>query len=246
MSVGVVEGGSPTVLLTRPREQSQALAKALAAEGWRCLIWPLLEIDDSGPPPDLAGVQAALFSSANAARRLGPTGVPVLCVGSATARAATEAGARTVVSADGDAAALAELAAARLDPRDGPVLFARGAEVAGDLAGALRARGFDLREQIVYAARPTRKAPADVAAALAGGAVAAAAFYSPRSALVFAGFARPWRAGLGRMTAVAISAAAAAPLAGLGFAAVAVAATPDGAAMVAALRRVRNCGGAAS
>ncbi|MGF1660156.1 MAG: uroporphyrinogen-III synthase [Rubrimonas sp.] len=236
----------PTLLLTRPQAQSQPLAAALEAEGWRTIVWPLLEIVDVGPPPDLSGAQAVLLSSANAARRLGLCDIPALCVGPATAEAASRTGARNVLSADGDADALARLAARTLLPEKGPVLFARGAEVAGNLAGALMAAGFEVREQVVYAARPARAAPFATAHALAAGEVAAVVFYSPRSAQVFAGLAEGFRAGLARTAAVAISAAAAVPLEGLGFGAVSVAARPDGAAMLDAIRALREGGGAAS
>lgn len=118
--------------------------------------------------------------------------------------------------------------------------------MAADLAGALRAEGFEVREQIVYAARPAIAAPPEIASALAAGRVTALAFYSPRTAQVFAGLAEPFRDGLAHATAVAISHAAAAPLQGAGFGALRIADRPDGAAMRAALRRLRDAGGAAS
>ncbi len=234
------------VLLTRPEPQSRALAATLAQDGFHPLIWPLLRIAPRGPAPALEDFQAVIVSSANAARRLPPTALPVLCVGAATAQAAREAGAEQVFSADGDAAALAALAARLLSPGAGPVLFARGEEVAGDPGAALTARGFDLRERVVYAARPARAAPKPVAAALAAGAVDVAAFYSPRSAAAFAARAAPWRRGLAATEALAISAAAAEPLAGLGFGGLRVAQAPNGAAMLAALRAGSQGAGAAT
>jgi uroporphyrinogen-III synthase len=229
----------PVVLLTRPERESAALAAALGAEGWRPMIWPLLDIRPTGAVPDLAGAQAVLFTSRNAVAATPPAALPALCVGAATAEAARAAGFAEVRSAGGDAAALAAAVRATLDPAAGPLAFPRGETVAGDLAGALRAAGFALRETVVYAAAPASAAPPEIAAALAAGAVRAAAFYSPRTAAAFAALAGPWRAGLAATGAAAISAAAAAPLAGLGFRAVRVAERPDGAAMRAALSRLR-------
>jgi uroporphyrinogen-III synthase len=230
---------APAVLITRPEAQSRALAAELAAEGWRPLVWPLLTIAPLGRP-DFAGAQAALFTSANAARLAEGAPIPALCVGAATARAAR--GFAETVVAEGDAAALAALARARLDPAAGPLVFARGADVSADLAGALRAAGFAVREQVVYEARPADAAPPEVAGALAGGGLAAALFYSARTAEAFARLAGPWRAALGGAAAVAISAAAAAPLGGAGFARVLTAARPDDAAMRAALATARPKG----
>lgn len=230
---------APAILLTRPQDESAALAETLAPLGWRPLVWPLIAIEATGAAPDLRGAQAVLFSSANAARRTNPAPIPAFCVGAATARAAREAGFADVRAAEGDAKALLALALGALGPGGGPVAFARGETVAADIAGALRAAGFTVRESVVYAARPATAAPPPVADALAGGAVAAATFYSPRTAQVFARFAAPWRAGLGACAGVAISAAAAAPLADLGFRRIVVADRPDGPAMLRAIAAAR-------
>ena len=231
---------APRVLLTRPQADSAALAVRLKADGWAPLIWPLLDIIPTGAAASGADVQAVLLSSANAARALpaaalGKVPPHCLCVGSATAAAAAEAGYRGVEAAAGDVAALADLAQRRLRAEAGPLLFLRGAQVAGDLAGTLGAKGFAVREVVVYRAEAATKAPPDVARALAAGGVAAALFYSPRTARAFADLAAPWRAGLAATRAVAISAKAAAPLQGLGFGAVSVAATPDEPGLLAAL-----------
>ena len=230
---------APRILLTRPRADSAALAQDLAAQGWRPLIWPLIEIETIAPSPDLRGAQAVIFSSANAARRAAPAAITALCVGAATARAARDAGFADVRAADGDAAALVRLACDALSPGRGPVVFARGETVAADIAGALRAAGFTVREAALYAARPATDAPPEIAAALGGGGVAAAAFYSPRTAQAFARLAAPWRAGLGACAAVAISANAAAPLAALGFGRILTADSSDAGAMLRAIAAAR-------
>ncbi|SEA46953.1 uroporphyrinogen-III synthase [Rubrimonas cliftonensis] len=238
------QADAPSILITRPGPAAARLAEALSAEGWRPLLWPLHQIVDEGPPPDLSGCQAAFFTSANALRRAtaGPGAPPAFCVGAATAAAARRAGFADVRSAEGDAAALARLAARALDPGAGALAFFRGRDVAADLAGALRAAGFAMREQVVYAAAQAGPPPPEVEAALRGGALSAACFYSPRAAARFAAFAGAWRAGLGCAAAVAISAAAAAPLADAGFGRVIVAERPDGAAMRAALAMARPWG----
>lgn len=235
---------APSILITRPGTAAARLAEALAAEGWRPLLWPMHEIVDEGPPPDLSGCQAALFTSANALRRAtaGPGAPPAFCVGAATAAAARRAGFAEVRSAEGDAAALARLAARALDPAAGALAFLRGRDLAADLAGALRAKGFAVREQVVYAAAEAGPPPPHVEAALRDGSLGAACFYSPRAAARFAALAGPWRASLGGAAAAAISSAAAAPLAEAGFGRVIVAERPDGPAMRAALAMARPWG----
>jgi uroporphyrinogen-III synthase len=109
------------------------------------------------------------------------------------------------------------------------LLFLRGETVAGDLAGALRAGGFALRETVVYAMRETGAPDAPVLSALRDGGLAAAVFYSPRAAERFAARAATLGAKLAPTVAVAISAAAATPLERCGFARIVVAGRPDGA-----------------
>jgi uroporphyrinogen-III synthase len=229
----------PAILLTRPEAESARLAEALSAAGWRPLVWPALTVAPTGAVPDYAGAQAVALTSANAARAVPPASLPAFCVGDATAAAARAAGFPEAFSAEGDATALAALIRARLRPADGPIAVLRGETVAADLAAMLREAGFDARETVVYAAHASDHPPGPVARALAAGDLRAAAFYSPRTAAVFDDWARRARPPLARARAVAISAAAAAPLAGLGFQAVSVAAATDGAAMLAAIEALR-------
>jgi uroporphyrinogen-III synthase len=236
---------APVILLTRPEAESTALAERLAAQGWQPLVWPLLAIVPRPVRPDTTGAQAVLLTSANAARclpaeRLHPLPPLCLCVGNATAAAARAAGYRGVEATAGDGADLAEAVVARLDPAAGALVFLRGEEVAGDLAGTLRGAGFAVGETVVYAAEPAGPPPEPVAGALAAGAVAAVALYSPRSAAVFAAEARRFGPGLAATRAVAISAKAAAPLADLGLAGVSVARTPTQAGMLEAIAAVGN------
>ena len=147
----------------------------------------------------------------------------VFAVGAATARAATQAGFRTVVSADGDARDLAALIRSQAA---GLRLLAPGAErPAADLP-ALVGDAAQITPLIVYRAEPT--------AAPAPAAFDAVLIHSLRAAQALA--TRLAVSDAGGSAAVAISQAAAEPLRGLGFATVAIAATPDETAMFAALK----------
>lgn len=175
-----------TLWVTRPAEDARGLAAALRAMGHLPVVEPLLTIVPlGGPPPDLAGVQALLATSANGVRafaaRSPERALPLLAVGDATARAARDAGFAKVETASGDVQALAALARRRLDPAAGAVLHIAASERAGDLAGALRASGFACRRAVLYQARPAEALSADLAAMIGDGRLDGVMVFSPRT-----------------------------------------------------------------
>jgi uroporphyrinogen-III synthase len=195
------------VLVTRPEPGAAETARQLAARGFEPVLAPALVLVNR--KLDLPAAQALLLTSRAAARALPaiPEDLPVLAVGEATAAEARARGARDVIAAAGDAAALATLVATRLDPGAGPLLLAVGAGYGQDLAMALRARGFRVLRRLAYEALPAPEIPAPAREAIAAGRVVAALFFSPRSALCAISLLRT--AGLeamaGKMLALAIS-----------------------------------------
>jgi len=178
-------------LLTRPIADSRSLQGELRARGHQAVIAPVLEIAfRTQPPPSLDGVQALLFTSQNGVRAFAAASPPgelqVFTVGRSTADAAIAAGFGPVESADGDSIALAALVATRLSPEDGALLHIAGTKAAGDLGGTLETAGFAVRRSVLYEARAVDRLPETAAAALRGGKVAGALFFSPRTADVFA------------------------------------------------------------
>ncbi len=137
------------------------------------------------PPPH--ALQAVLVASGNAAGRLPPAyhALPLLTVGDATAARAAQAGFSAVQSADGDAVALAALAAARLDPAAGPLLLATGRGQSALLAADLRRRGFRVHRRVVYTASRVARFPAAAQTAIGQG-LRAAMFFSTETAESFA------------------------------------------------------------
>ena len=132
-------------------------------------------------------VDAVLVTSGNAVPCLPALlhGTPLLAVGHATADRARIAGFAQVLSADGDAAALAELA--RQACRSGAaLLLATGRRQGASLASALRTGGFVVHRRAVYAAEPVERMPAEVEHALQHGSLAAALFLSAETARAFA------------------------------------------------------------
>ncbi|MFD1626510.1 uroporphyrinogen-III synthase [Azospirillum griseum] len=182
--------GRTRLLVTRPWEDAEPLVRRLSALGYACAIEPMLEmVWLDGPEPDLTGVQALLFTSANGvrgyARRTDRRDRPVYAVGDATARAATGAGFSQVESAAGDVYALADLVRRRCQPVDGSLLHVAGSKVAGDLAGLLGTAGFTLTRAVLYDAVPATALSAPTAAFLRTSAIGNVLFFSPRTARSF-------------------------------------------------------------
>lgn len=183
------------ILITRPKEDAATFAARLAALGHETRLEPLLAIRPRpGASLPLEGAQALLFTSANgvraAARLTAERGLPALCVGDATARAARDAGFGAVESAAGDVAALTALVKRRARPGGGPLVHVAGTVTAGDLSGALAAAGFDVRRAVLYEAVRAERLSPPTRQALAAGTIDAVALFSPRTARTFARIVR--------------------------------------------------------
>lgn len=232
--------GALRLWVTRARPGAEATAARLTALGHRPLTSPLLAIRRLKPPLDFTGVGALAFTSVNGVaafaalesdRRL-----PVFAVGDATARAAREAGFASVRSAAGDVNALAALIGRDHDPAVGAVLVAGAREAAGDLPGALEAAGIEVRSAALYAAAaaPGGRGLKALAARRLDGVL----IHSPRAARRLADLiaADPALAAPAvALAACCISPAAAAPLRSLGLNRIAVADSPDEAALLSLL-----------
>jgi uroporphyrinogen-III synthase/predicted nucleic acid-binding Zn-ribbon protein len=236
------------ILVTRPEPEARRFAAQLKEHGVDAVVAPLMSIErDEAPLPPLDGAQALVFTSANAVRayaaKAGRSDLPVYAVGEATAAAARIAGYAKVVSAGSDAEGLAALLAGRIDPAKGPLFHPTGADQAGDLAGTLRARGFELQQAVLYRAAAATELPATARAALENGDVAGVALFSPRSAEIFVALATA--AGLGAtlaaLDAFCLSRAVATALEGkAAWRAIRVAARPNAEALIALIRAERT------
>jgi len=197
------------VLILRPEPGAGETAARARALGLEPIVAPLFTVRPlAWSPPDPAGFDAILVTSANAARLAGDgmtpfLGLPCYAVGERTAEAARAAG----------------FADVRIGPSDGAALLER---VRGDGAEALLHLGG--RDHVpldgavhlpVYAADPSGALPADAGEALA-------LLHSPRAAARLAELAGARRGGM-RIAAISAAAAAAA---GPGWRSVAIAAAP--------------------
>jgi uroporphyrinogen-III synthase len=227
------------LLVTRPREDAEAFAAVLEGRGHEAVVAPLLELRFlPGDDIPLLNVQAVLASSANGVRafaaRSPERNLPLYVVGPQSAEAATLAGFQNVVSADGDAAALIAKLAETTNPANGKLVHAAGAETAGRIKQALETRNYQVEAVILYEAVPAKTLPANAGEALRANMLDGVLLFSPRSARIFASLVT--QADLAEncqnMDAFCISSATAAALSSLPFARLAVAGSPNQAAML--------------
>lgn len=225
-------------LITRPREDAEGVARELRQRGFQVMIEPLLLIQPlPGVTVDLDGVQAILATSANGVRALAAATaerlLPVLAVGDASARCARELGFLTVDSAGGDADSLAALVRDRLDPRAGALIHAAGTAVAGDISGALRRDGYQVRREILYEARTAEALSPELRQALADRSIDIALFFSPRTAASFVTLAQHAGADCAGVIAYGLSPAVGEKLARLVWRAIQIASRPDQSSLLA-------------
>lgn len=143
------------IWITRAQPGADVTAERVRAMGHDAVIAPLLEVQVLPEATvDLRGVVALAFTSANGVRafadKSGERALKVFAVGAATALAARKAGFKSVLSADGDVAALAEGIAARRNELRGVVLHPGAVDLAGDLVGALEKHRVEARRLTLY------------------------------------------------------------------------------------------------
>ena len=217
----------PVLLLTRPTEASDAVARRFADMPVEIVISPLIEIELREGIEVPEGTRGLVLTSVNGARAAGALKGPPMtawCVGRATARAAEQAGYRAV-SADGDATALVGLIQSQ--HAAGPLAHIRGDHSRGDVAGRLRANGIVCHEVLAYVQhlRPLTQGARTV---LGESQSVIVPLYSPRTASAFAEsgeFSAP-------IHIVALSDAVAEEARAANPSSMTVAARPTGAAMI--------------
>ena len=156
--------------------------------GHSVIVAPMLIIEPVAAYLETTGLQALLFTSANGvaafARESTERSLPAFCVGDATGEAATANGFGNVRVAGGDVRALATFVAQTLRPGAGPLLHVAGADLAGDLVGALRREGFTAERRIFYRAVVVRHLPQAARDALHDS-IDAVMFHSARGCAAF-------------------------------------------------------------
>jgi uroporphyrinogen-III synthase len=227
------------VVLTRPQDDSERTAAALRARGHDVLIAPLLRVEPVNAElrTNWGGV---IITSANAAAAItahpardGLIKLPVFVVGKRSADAARQAGFTNITTAGGDVRDLMRIIVARRADAKGPLLYLAGEDRSGDLLGDLTVRGIAAELAVIYraAAAPFSAGLID---ALKTDAVDAVLHFSRRSAESYlagakvAGVAVPALA----VRHFCLSEQIAVPLRAAGAERIAVARSPDEAALL--------------
>lgn len=158
------------------------------------------------------------------------------CVGDRTAAAARDAGFVTIHIADGGLADLADLIAK--SDLSGPLFYPAATHLSGDLAAALAPHGVLVLKSAVYEMTAATELPAALAKALKTGTLTAIAFYSRRTAHIFAELAAPLMDDPARrsFTSLCLSENVAQPLLDAHFTRIALADYPSEEAMSSAAR----------
>lgn len=237
------------VLVTRPVPDNEATAEALRQRGFSPMLAPMLtfqalpfQIEESR---EFRGV---ILTSANALRAMAASpqvarlhGLPAFAVGAQTARAARDSGFSDVRTAEGDAAALRELIAAKAPEKRGaaPLLYPCATDVSRDLGRELGLLGINVVAVAVYRMMRLDDFTAPVREAFANQTIEAVLHYSRRSALAFISAVR--RAGMEisalALPQICLSEAIAASLRDAGASRASVAAAPTEACLLDALEQ---------
>jgi uroporphyrinogen-III synthase len=183
-----------TVLLTRPEDDSKALAEILSQQGYASFIEPMLRI--VALPSlllDTYGLQAVMLTSAHALDFVTPghlrsphmLNLPCFCVGTRTAQTARQFGFTHVHDAVGDGMALANLMVQQLKPEQGGLLHIAGRDRDDYMHEKLRAGGYKIHEWVTYAAEKATSLSVPLIEALRDQRLQAALFFSSRTAQAF-------------------------------------------------------------
>lgn len=184
------------VIITRPEPGLAKTIKAVNALGWKAVSSPLFSIQpESASLPDIQAVDLLVFTSAQA---IIPTiqnynscyhkvlfTIPVFTVGDNTAVKASAAGFKNVISAHGDAIALAELIIQKHKEKQKNILLPCGKGMGGILTNQLQNHGFHVFRREVYSIHPYSSLSDQVIASIQQDQVNAILFFSEKTADLF-------------------------------------------------------------
>ncbi len=181
------------LLVTRPREDAESLARTLADMGHEPILAPMLACQLLSPPmPNLTELQAIVVTSRNALRALAQhpalpeaRRLPLFAVGNATAAFARDLGFSKVWEGPGRARDLPPIIQSHCRPEAGGLLYLTGDKKAWDVGNPLKAAGFSVGEVTMYRMAPVTTLPEAAETALATGHVDGVLLLSPRTARLF-------------------------------------------------------------
>ena len=239
------------ILVTRPHPDAENTAATLRARGFEVLLAPMLRFEAVAFHDDSeARYGAVIVTSANALRAIETDlkasrllKLPLFAVGEHSATLARHLGFEQVISAGGDAMALRDTVLgavkSKVVKKTHPLLYLAGADLARDLAGDFRQRGFTVVTQTTYRMVPVSSLPRQTSEAFAANHVEAVLHYSRRSAAAFLEAVRAAGVEISALSVpqFCVSAGVASVLREAGATGVMAAASPDENALFALLDR---------
>ncbi|MFA5949310.1 MAG: uroporphyrinogen-III synthase [Hyphomicrobium sp.] len=184
------------LLVTRPEGDGASLIASLEAVGHRVSSAPLLSIEPVEPALDLLDTQALIATSRNALKALAANpalaaamALPLFAVGPATASLARSIGFSTVLEGPAGASELVRVIEAHATRNGGALLHLAGDRLAFDLRGALEAKGFRVRQEVMYRTHAAQALNPEVVDAIRAGKIDGVILMSSRAATIFSDLA---------------------------------------------------------
>ena len=173
------------IWLTRPADDSAALADMLNARGVATIISPVMKLDLLSAPTITKNPSAILLTSRHAAFAIadGWKYLPTYCVGDATAQAARAAGCSEVIAGSGEVLALLPVLAETFT-RDDMILYLSGEEVRFDLPALAASHQLTITREIVYRTVAETMLTDALKTALANKTVGSVSCFSPHTARI--------------------------------------------------------------
>jgi len=146
------------LLITRPQEDAEKLARLVKFKGYEPVVEPLLSpvyVEDLiMTPPKM---QAVMVTSKHALRAIETSNqvsmfrsVPFICVGEKTMERAQQMGLQTIPTAPENVDMLVEWVKENIVPEVGPLMYLHGDVVTKDLKSTLEKHGFFVHNQKTY------------------------------------------------------------------------------------------------
>jgi len=178
------------VLLTRPIDDSQLVAKMLRDKNITVHVAPLMQIKYLPHPEiEVDRYQAVIFTSAYGVRAYHSNHFDknkhFYVVGQRTAKIAQNLDLNKITSTNSDVKKLSEKIITELNPKDGPLLYLSGVHVAGNLTETLQRAGFNIDRESAYEAIMETHFANETKKLIKSGSFDYIPFYSPRSAIIF-------------------------------------------------------------
>ena len=178
-----------TIVITRPKDDTEQLAKALIEKGYNVFKEPLLKVETL-PYQKIEenNWQAVIGTSANCFKSLANhpdlnslLALPVFCIGPSSADVARKIGFRRVEISGGSLEELNELIIKKLTPKNGPLLYLSGKIISGELNPA----GFETCRKTIYQAVALERLSHDLIQQIKSNKIEGVLLYSPRTAKIW-------------------------------------------------------------